>query len=99
MYEQEIAKPSEIADGLSMSVKEVNTQKFALKRILKGKRFLISYIADNHSHLEHMAIAILDKKLERAIELAEYLDISKAEARTQREELLSILNSIRTGAV
>lgn len=95
MYEAEADRPKEIAAGLEMEVSEVNTAKFALKRILKGKKFLISYIAHNHVHLEQTAIAVLDKKLERAKEIAGLLGISEERARFQRDELSLALENMR----
>lgn len=96
MYEEEADRPKEIAAGLNMEVEEVNTAKFALKRILKGNKFLLSYIAQNHGHLEQTAVAVLDKRLERANEIAGHLGISEADARSQRDELSIILEDIRS---
>lgn len=97
MYEEEIYKPKEIAEKLNISVKQVYTGKVALRR--KGNKFLIKYISENHSHLENMAIEILDEKNKKAKDLARRLGISERKARSQRDELFIIFDSIRKGMV
>lgn len=99
MYDKEVYKPQKIAEGLKISVKQVNADKLAIKRIANSNRFLANYIATNHHHLEQIATVILNDKLKKSKEIAHHLGITESEAISQRDELFFILNNIKKSMV
>lgn len=95
----EVSEPAEIAEQLKIPIKEVNTKKLAIKRVMKRPSFLLHYISSNEWDLLETARAMYIDKINNKDDLAKYLRISVTEAKNKMHRLERVRSDIQLGNI
>lgn len=99
MLREGVTEPKDLAVKLNITVKEVNTQKFALKRIMKRSNFILHYISRNRQDLIAIARTIYLDKVICDEEISKKLNIPMSSVRQQRQTLDEIVKGVRRGII
>lgn len=99
MLKDGVTEPKEIALILGMTVKDVNTKKLAIKRIMQRADFLLHHIENNRRDLIAIATAIYKHKITSAHKLSTILNMPAADVRKQRRELYCVIEEIHRGSI
>lgn len=99
MLSNGITEPREIAISLGMSVKQVNTQKTALKRLLQRSHFKLRYILKNRKDLIGVARAVYLDNASTDEELSRILNLPISSAKLLKQDLDQVIQDVYRGII
>lgn len=95
----QVNEPQDIAETLNITVKEVNTKKLALRRLMEHEKFLLYVIEKNRPDLTPLAELVLTKKAASDKEISVKLGIPLKKVKLLKDELERVVKDIYRGNI